>query len=49
MNITIRKATIKDLDKIVNVETNCFPEGQAAPKETNKVKYVKLVNYVKET
>ena len=40
----IRKATIKDLDKIVNVEKNCFPEGQAAPKESLE-KRLKTLDY----
>ena len=44
MSIAIRKATIEDLDKIVNVEINCFPRGQAATKESFE-KRLKVSDY----
>ncbi len=32
MNIKIRRVTIKDLDAVTEVETECFPEAEAATK-----------------
>lgn len=34
MNIIIRRATIKDLDEVANVEMKCFPEEEAASRES---------------
>lgn len=44
MSITIRKATIKDLDKVANAEMSCFPKGQAASKESLE-KRLKVLDY----
>ena len=44
MCILIRKATIEDLDEIVNVEKSCFPEGQAASRESLE-KRLKVLDY----
>ena len=44
MSITIRKATIKDLDKVANVEMSCFLEGEAASKESLE-KRLKISDY----
>lgn len=32
MNITIRRVSIEDLNKVTKVEVNCFPEAEAASK-----------------
>lgn len=34
MKITIRQASIKDLDEITKVEASCFPEAEAATRES---------------
>ena len=44
MSITIRKATIKDLDKVADVEISCLSEGQAASKESLE-KRLKVLDY----
>jgi predicted N-acetyltransferase YhbS len=36
MNIKIRNASIEDLEDIAEVEASCFPEAEAAAKETFK-------------
>lgn len=34
MNLNIRQATINDLDNVTNIEKICFPEAEAAARET---------------
>lgn len=34
MNLNIRQATINDLDNVTNIEKICFPEAEAATRET---------------
>lgn len=34
MNLNIRQATIKDLDRVANIELVCFPKAEAATRET---------------
>ncbi|MBI6875160.1 GNAT family N-acetyltransferase [Clostridium aciditolerans] len=34
MNIIIRQASIEDLDEVAKVEASCFPEAEAATKES---------------
>jgi ribosomal protein S18 acetylase RimI-like enzyme len=34
MNIIIRQASIEDLDEVTKVEASCFPEAEAATKES---------------
>ena len=36
MDITIRQASIKDLDSVTKVESICFPEAEAATRESLK-------------
>lgn len=36
MDITIRRASLKDLDKVVKTETICFPKAEAASRESFK-------------
>jgi ribosomal protein S18 acetylase RimI-like enzyme len=45
MDITIRKASIKDLDAIAKVETSCFPEVEAA----TRVSLEKRINTFSES
>lgn len=36
MNIIIRKVSIKDLDRVAEIELQCFPKAEAATKESLK-------------
>jgi len=40
MNIAIRKASLMDLDKVVNIETICFPEAEAATRDSFKKRLI---------
>lgn len=34
MDLSIRQATMKDLDQVTEIEAICFPEAEAAPRES---------------